>query len=342
MELTTERLHIRPWREADREAFLDYFRDPELWRMMGYRLDMTDEDLEKDFAWRLENPEKVLAVALRENDRVIGHIVVSDPNPPVLADPVWGRKKGKSFSFALHRDCRRQGLMKEALRAVIDRLFTEDPTLEFVNGGWFSFNPASEALHRSLGMLPEFSHLLVRNGEQIEAIDGFLTRAAWESGGRRDWRRMRRFKQQLSEAECLEILEKEPRGVMAVLGEEGYPYTVPLDFLYRDGKLYFHGAREGHKLDALRRCNKVSFCVMDEGYRREGEWALNIKSVVVFGRVRILPWDEPGVEELLRELGNKYNPDPADVERELRGAIHRVQMLELTIEHMTGKLVNES
>lgn len=342
MELTTERLLIRPYREADWEAYYDYFKDPELWRMMGYRLDMTDKDLREDFAWRLENPEKVLAVALREGDLVIGHIVVSDPNPPVLANPVWGRKKGKSFSFALHRDYRRRGLMKEALKAVIDRLFLDDPTLEFVNSGWFSFNPASEALHRSLGMLPEFSTLLVRNGEQIEAIDGFLTRAQWENGGQRDWRKMRRFKQQLSEEECLAILKKEPRGVMAVLGDDGYPYTVPLDFLYRDGKLYFHGAREGHKLDALRRCSKVSFCVMDEGFRREGEWALNIRSVVVFGRVRILPWDEPGIEELLRALGNKYNPDPADVEKEIRGHIHRAQMLELTIEHMTGKLINES
>ena len=156
------------------------------------------------------------------------------------------------------------------------------------------------------------------------------------------WREMRRKKQQLTQQECEAVLAAGKHGILAVLGDEGYPYTVPLDFLYRDGKLYFHGAREGHKLDALRRCNKVSFCVMDEGYRREGEWALNIRSVVVFGRVRILPWDEPGIGELLRALGNRYNPDPADVEKEIRGHIHRVQMLELTIEHMTGKLVNES
>ena len=156
------------------------------------------------------------------------------------------------------------------------------------------------------------------------------------------FRKMRRCKQQIPEAECLEILKNEPRGVLAVLGEDAYPYTVPLDFLYRDGKLYFHGAREGHKLDALRRHDKVSFCVMDAGYRREGEWALNIRSVIVFGRIRAMDYDEPGIEELLRALGNKYNPDPEDVEKELRGHIHRVQMLELTIEHMTGKLVNES
>lgn len=157
-----------------------------------------------------------------------------------------------------------------------------------------------------------------------------------------EFRKMRRFKQQLSEEECLALLQKEPRGVLAVLGEGDYPYAVPLDFLYKDGKLYFHGAREGHKLDAVRGHDKVSFCVMDEGFRREGEWALNIKCVIVFGRIRVMPFDEPGIEQLLRELGNKYNPDPGDVEREIRGHIARVQMLELTIEHMSGKIVNES
>ncbi len=156
------------------------------------------------------------------------------------------------------------------------------------------------------------------------------------------FRAMRRARQQLDERECLELLEKEPRGVLAVLGDGDYPYAVPLDFLYRDGKLYFHCAREGHKLDALRRCGKASFCVMDEGFRREGEWALNIRSVIVFGRVRLMGHDEEGIEALLRALGNKYNPDPDDVERELRGALPRVQLLELTVEHMSGKLVREA
>ncbi len=342
MELDTARLHLRPFCEADRAAWLDYFDDRELRRMMGYAIEMDEAALREDFAFRLQNPEGALALCLRDGGRVIGHICVSEASPPVQADPVWGRRRGKSLSFALHRDFRRQGLMKEALRALIDRLFLDDPALEFVNGGWFSFNAASAALHKSLGFTPEFTHLLERNGERIEAIDGFLSRADWENGGRPAFRGMRRYKQQLSEEECVSVLEKEPRGVLAVLGEQGYPYAVPLDHLYRDGKLYFHGARVGHKLDAIRRCGKVSYCVMDEGYRREGEWALNIRSVIVFGRIRAMDYDEPGIEDILRALGNKYNPDPADVERELRAAIGRVQMLELSIEHMTGKLVNEA
>ena len=65
------------------------------------------------------------------------------------------------------------------------------------------------------------------------------------------FRKMRRFKQQLSEEECLEILKTAKRGVLAVLGDEGYPYAVPLDFVYEDGKIYFHCAKEGHKLDAI-------------------------------------------------------------------------------------------
>ncbi|MBQ9616719.1 MAG: pyridoxamine 5'-phosphate oxidase family protein, partial [Oscillibacter sp.] len=68
------------------------------------------------------------------------------------------------------------------------------------------------------------------------------------------FREMRRHGQQLPESECAEILRREPRGVLAVLGDDGYPYTVPLDFVYEGGKLYFHCAGEGHKLDAIKRC----------------------------------------------------------------------------------------
>ena len=89
------------------------------------------------------------------------------------------------------------------------------------------------------------------------------------------FRKMRRFKQELSERECIEILKKEPRGVLSMIGDDGYPYGIPMSHWYNedDGKLYFHGAKEGHKIDAIQNCDKVSFCVYDEGYRKEGEWA---------------------------------------------------------------------
>jgi len=157
------------------------------------------------------------------------------------------------------------------------------------------------------------------------------------------FREMRRFKQQISQEECLRVLKEQPRGVLSMLGDDGYPYGVPLDHLYseEDNKLYFHCAKVGHKIDAITACNKVSYCVMDEGYRKDGEWALNINSVVVFGRIQIVE-DEGKKREICTNLVRKFTDDEAYLQKELTNALPRVNCLELTIEHMTGKLVNES
>ena len=155
------------------------------------------------------------------------------------------------------------------------------------------------------------------------------------------FRNMRRFKQQLSEQECLDVLIHAPRGVLAVHGEDGYPYAFPMNFIYLHGKIYFHCAKAGHKLDALASNDKVSFCVMDEGFRKSGDWALNIKSIVLFGRVNKTDGTQETIE-ILRQIGLKYYPTAEGVEGEIRKAGAHVQILELTIEHMTGKLVNES
>ena len=156
------------------------------------------------------------------------------------------------------------------------------------------------------------------------------------------FRTMRRFKQQISQEACIHVLKQEKRGVLAVLGDDEYPYAMPLDYVYDEetGHLFFHCAKEGHKLDAVRRHEKVSFCVCDEGFRREGEWALNIQSVILFGRMREV---EPGEETIrrARQLGLKF-ADADYVEEEIRRAASRVLCLELIPEHMSGKLVNES
>lgn len=157
------------------------------------------------------------------------------------------------------------------------------------------------------------------------------------------FREMRRAKQQLSQEECTEILKQEVRGVLSVLGDDGYPYGIPMDHWYdeKNGKIYFHGAREGHKIDAIKACDKVSYCVYDKGYRKDGEWALNIRSVVVFGCIRPVE-DMEKVEEICRNLCLKFTDDQEYIEKELTNYTSRVLCLELTPEHMTGKLVNES
>ena len=154
---------------------------------------------------------------------------------------------------------------------------------------------------------------------------------------------MRRFKQQISDEECAEILISEPRGVLSVIGDEGYPYGIPMDHWYSeaDGKLYFHCAKEGHKLDAIRACDKVSFCVMDKGFRREGEWALNIRSVVVFGRIKVVE-DEAKWIEIGTNLCRKFTDDESYIEHEVKNALPRALCLELIPDHITGKLVNEA
>lgn len=157
------------------------------------------------------------------------------------------------------------------------------------------------------------------------------------------FREMRRFKQQISEEECVRILREQPRGVLSMIGDDGYPYGIPLDHWYseEDNKLYFHCAKVGHKIDAIAACDKVSYCVIDEGFRRDGEWALNIKSVVIFGRMRIVE-DEEKKREICANLVRKFTDDEAYLQKELASAFGRVNCLELAIEHMTGKLVNES
>lgn len=157
------------------------------------------------------------------------------------------------------------------------------------------------------------------------------------------FRKMRRFRQQISDEECVKILKEQPRGVLSMMGDDGYPYGIPMDHWYceDDGHLYFHCAKEGHKLDAIRANDKVGYCVFDQGYRKDGEWALNINSVVIFGRIHEVT-DEDKKRAICTNLAKKFTDDNEYLQHELEYAFPRVNCLELVPEHMTGKLVNES
>ena len=159
------------------------------------------------------------------------------------------------------------------------------------------------------------------------------------------FREMRRFKQQIGQEECLRILREQPRGVLSMLGDDDYPYGIPLDHWYCEdnGRIYFHCAKVGHKLDAVRKHDKVSYCVMDGGFRKDGDWALNIRSVVIFGRMRVVEDSEDHLKrKIATGLCHKFTDDEAFLQRELAHSLPRAAFLELTPEHMTGKLVNES
>jgi nitroimidazol reductase NimA-like FMN-containing flavoprotein (pyridoxamine 5'-phosphate oxidase superfamily) len=156
------------------------------------------------------------------------------------------------------------------------------------------------------------------------------------------FREMNRRKQQLSQAECIEILKNERRGVLSVIGDEGYPYGAPINHYYceDDGCLYFHSGRKGHRNDAMARCDKASFCVYDRGFVKPGDWALNIRSVIAFGRLEIVE-DHERALEITRKLSRKFTADEAYIDDEVRRSGPGVLVFRLIPEHMTGKLVNE-
>ena len=154
-------------------------------------------------------------------------------------------------------------------------------------------------------------------------------------------RPMRRANQALSDEVVRHILETEKRGVLSLLGDDGYPYGVPLDFVLRGDTIYFHSAKEGHKLDAIAACDKASFCVLSRGELDERDgWSYFWNSVIAFGRMRVVT-DPSEKEQALRALGQKYFPTADEVERELQKDGARVACLALSIEHITGKRVHE-
>jgi hypothetical protein len=148
---------------------------------------------------------------------------------------------------------------------------------------------------------------------------------------------MRRKKQLLSEAEAIQILKTSTSGVLGVTGDDGYPYTVPLSHVYQDGKLFFHCALEGHKIDAITRNDKVSFCVIAQDQIIPEKFATHFRSAIAFGRARILT-DEAEKRRLLENLVAKFSPGYiAEGQQEIERDLHKTCIIELTIEHLTGK-----
>lgn len=152
-----------------------------------------------------------------------------------------------------------------------------------------------------------------------------------------EFREMRRKRQQFSPEECIDILRGATSGTLALLGDGGYPYAVPLSYVWADGRLYFHSAMAGHKVDAVRACDKASFCVIAQDLVQPEHYTTHYRSVIAFGRIRIV---EDEAERLVaaRLLGNRYNPGKEEsLQRELEKGLARMLVLRFDIEHLTGK-----
>lgn len=165
-----------------------------------------------------------------------------------------------------------------------------------------------------------------------------LLRLDFEIREKNGFREMRRKKQLISKEESEEVLKRGTSGVLAVNGDGGYPYAVPLSYVYYEGKIFFHCAKEGHKIDAVRENDKVSFCVIDKDEIIPEEYTTYFRSVVVFGKARIME-EEKEVRKAIEILAEKYAPedDAANRDRAIKREIGSMLMVEISIEHMTGK-----
>lgn len=151
------------------------------------------------------------------------------------------------------------------------------------------------------------------------------------------FRDMRRSKQQLGEDACLAIVDEATSGVLSVLGDDGYPYGVPLSFVRVGMTLVFHSAADGHKIDAVKANPKASFTIVAQDKVVPSEYNTHFRSVIAFGQVRIVE-DRDEKLALLRALGDHYWPGhDAELEAEIAPRFDRMHVLAFDIEHLTGK-----
>ena len=157
------------------------------------------------------------------------------------------------------------------------------------------------------------------------------------------FREMKRKNKAITKEECIKLLKNEKRGVLSVIGDGGYPYGVPMNHFYNeeDGCLYFHTGKGGHRNESLFKNNKASFTVYDSGYKENGDWALHIKSVIVFGEAELIE-DAEIIKNITRKLSYKFTSDDAYIDKEIKAFLNETVLLKLNIKHMCGKLVKES
>lgn len=149
--------------------------------------------------------------------------------------------------------------------------------------------------------------------------------------------KMRRFKQQLTDDECIKILCSSTSGVLSLCGNDRRPYGVPLSHVYKNGKIYFHSALSGYKLELLRQNANVCFTVIAKDEIHPEKYTTYFQSVIVFGKVRIIN-DYSEKMSILEILGHRCNSDdPEGLKEELRNGIARCVALEMCIERLTGK-----
>ena len=156
------------------------------------------------------------------------------------------------------------------------------------------------------------------------------------------FRKIRRVKNEISVEEAKKLLHHNRRGALAVHGDRGYPYCIPINFYYDedDNRIYFHSAKSGHKIDAIKADDKVCFTSWDDGDLEEGDWAYHVSCCVVFGRARLVE-DLNLARDRIRKFALKYYPTAQEVDQEIERSFKAVQMVAIDIDHISGKRIHE-
>ncbi len=156
------------------------------------------------------------------------------------------------------------------------------------------------------------------------------------------FRKVRKKSNEISASLAKDLIKKSRRGILAVNGDNGYPYAIPINYLYSEEsqKIFFHGSKVGHKVDAIKKSDKVCFTVYGNEQIKEETWAPYVQSALVFGRCKLIE-DEDRAMIVLKEFAMKYYPSESMVEEEMKKADKATQMFEITIEHISGKEVQE-
>ena len=156
------------------------------------------------------------------------------------------------------------------------------------------------------------------------------------------FRKSRRTKKEISVEAAKQLLKQNRRGALAVNGDEGYPYCMPINFYYdeEENRIYFHGSKVGHKIDSIKANDKVCFTTWDDGTLEDGDWAYFVSSCIVFGRAKLIQDYDLALEKI-RKLAAKYYPSQEEIEEEISKDFHGVQMICIEIEHISGKRIQE-
>lgn len=153
-------------------------------------------------------------------------------------------------------------------------------------------------------------------------------------------RKMRRFKQEIDKDTCKKILKEGKRGILS-LNTDDYPYGVPLSYYYKDDCIYFHGAKQGYKLDCIKNNPKACFTLISEDKSKKDSWINYYDSVMAFGSIEIIE-DKQECYKICKDIALHFTDDIDYIETELKNGVDRVTCLRLKIEHLSGKHIKES